>query len=169
MVPETSAYMSIFEEMDASTKMESSGLRHCENHLILKPNCTLLIRFTPPSFYEEDNIKHKKKIRDTKDVNYTGNFKDVIHIFSKLDDKPHKNLGQATFETGLRKSLQAQSTPRFDLIPYKNKEKNMVCYLPPSTVSANKAILKLPYYQKARPENIKSTGESPRVTKITSL
>jgi len=108
-------------------------------------------------------------LKDSKDVEYKGNFTEIMHIFQKECSCPHKNLAQAKFESGLRRNSLVENKERFDLIPYTDKGK-VISYLPPCTASATKAFDKIPYKQQMREEKIKPLGKRPHtVNKITSL
>jgi hypothetical protein len=93
-------------------------------------------------------------IRNIKDVDYKGNFKDIAHIFKKLTSSPHQNLTQAAFECGLRRNSLVEKN-KFDLIPFKCKNKDVVSYLPPFSEVAVKTFEKIPFKQALNKEKIK--------------
>ena len=100
---------------------------------------------------------------------YKGNFKDIIHIFKKETSNPHQNLAQARFGCCLRRNSLAEKN-KFDLLPYKCKDKDTVSYLPPFTDIAIKAFEKIPFKKILKEEKIKQLGTRPQtVSKISAL
>ena len=100
---------------------------------------------------------------------YKGNYKDVIHIFKKETSNPHQNLAQANFGCCLRRNSLTENN-KFDLIPYKCKDKDATAYLPPFTDTAIKAFDKMPFKKLLKEEKIKQFGNRPQtVNKISAL
>ena len=92
-----------------------------------------------------------------------------MHIFTKPTSNPHKNLTQAKFECGLRRS-SLEGISKFNLIPYKCKDTKLVAYLPPFTEHAKKSFETMPFRQNLREEVIKPVGNRPQtVCKISAL